>query len=61
MLRPNAVARPGVFGKRSFIPVARMIFLLRYCWPLVSIVVKYEPLRSGVIEATVPLVIETEP
>ena len=44
----------------SFIPVARMTFLLRYCLPSWVAVMKYEPFPVGTMEVTVPLVIETE-
>ena len=58
---PQAVARPGVSGNISFIPVAKIIFLLRYSWPSLSVVVKYDALvfPSGTIEVTVPFFMVT--
>lgn len=57
---PHPGASPGVLGKRSGMQVARIIVLLRYCSPSVSLVVQCVALDLGVVEATVPLVIVIE-
>lgn len=51
-----------MLGSMSLNPVARMTFLLTYCCPFASVVVKYVLLLvvDGMMETTVPFVMVTE-